>query len=112
MLKGLNDLAQKFFQNAQDHGFYVSPPSFMERMMLVVSEVSEAVEHHRSGMDPKVTFLTGDNKDKPDGIPIELADVLIRVLDACAYYGIDIEAAITRKHLYNVNRPYKHGKIA
>lgn len=28
---------------------------------------------------------------KPEGIPIELADVIIRILDYCGYAGIDIE---------------------
>ena len=46
---------------------------------------------------------------KPEGIPIELADVIIRVLDYCGYAGIDIDAAISQKHEYNRTRPYRHG---
>lgn len=46
---------------------------------------------------------------KPEGIPIELADVIIRILDYCGYAGIDIEAAIRQKHEYNKSRPYRHG---
>ena len=47
--------------------------------------------------------------EKPEGIPIELADVIIRILDYCAYAGIDIDAAISEKHEYNKSRPYRHG---
>lgn len=47
---------------------------------------------------------------KPCGIPIEAADIIIRVLDMCAAYGIDIEAAIAMKMEYNSTRPYMHGK--
>lgn len=110
MLKGLNELAKTFYDNAEKHGFYDVPPSFLERMMLIVSEASEAVEHYRDKALPTDIFFTGDNKSKPDGIPVELADILIRVLDACGYYGIDIEKAVALKHQYNVNRPYKHGR--
>lgn len=44
-----------------------------------------------------------------ESIPIELADVIIRVLDYCGYAGIDIDAAISQKHEYNKTRPYRHG---
>ena len=47
--------------------------------------------------------------NKPEGIPSELADIVIRVADLCGYYGIDLEAAITEKMEYNKSRPYKHG---
>jgi len=46
---------------------------------------------------------------KPEGIPIELADCIIRILDYCAYTGIDIDKAIQIKHEYNKTRPYRHG---
>lgn len=46
---------------------------------------------------------------KPEGIPSELADVVIRVFDICEHYGIDLEKAILEKHDYNVTRPFMHG---
>lgn len=46
---------------------------------------------------------------KPEGIPSELADIVIRVLDIADHYGIDLQQAILDKHSYNVTRPYKHG---
>jgi len=46
---------------------------------------------------------------KPEGIPIELADVVIRIFDLCGYYNIDLEHAIEEKMTYNKTRPHKHG---
>lgn len=46
---------------------------------------------------------------KPEGVPSELADIVIRVADICGYYGIDLDAAITQKMAYNRTRPYRHG---
>lgn len=46
---------------------------------------------------------------KMEGIPSELADVIIRVMDMCGHYGIDIETTLKGKHEFNKTRPYKHG---
>lgn len=47
--------------------------------------------------------------DKPEGIAVEMADCIIRILDWCGKEGIDIDAIITQKHEYNKSRPYRHG---
>ena len=47
--------------------------------------------------------------NKPEGIPSELADIVIRVFDICGYYEIDLEAAIKEKMEYNKTRQFKHG---
>jgi NTP pyrophosphatase (non-canonical NTP hydrolase) len=46
---------------------------------------------------------------KPEGIPSELADIVIRVMDCAVEYGIDLEDEITLKMAYNATRPHKHG---
>lgn len=45
----------------------------------------------------------------PEGVPIELADTLIRVFDACHEWGIDIEEAMRIKMDFNETRPHRHG---
>jgi NTP pyrophosphatase (non-canonical NTP hydrolase) len=47
---------------------------------------------------------------KPDGIPSELADILIRVLDICTAFGIDIDTVVRAKAQYNATRPELHGR--
>ena len=46
---------------------------------------------------------------KPEGIPAELADVVIRIMDMCEHYGIDLASAILEKHEFNKTRAYRHG---
>nr|DAM28428.1 MAG TPA: NTP-PPase-like protein [Caudoviricetes sp.] len=46
---------------------------------------------------------------KPEGIAVELADAIIRILDFTASEGIDIESLILAKHEHNKTRPYRHG---
>ena len=46
---------------------------------------------------------------KPEGIAVELADCIIRILDYCGYADIDIDSIIRKKIEYNKTRPYRHG---
>lgn len=71
------------------------------------AELSEAWEEYRKGMALATTYF--DENGKPEGIPIELADCIIRIFDTCAAYNIDIEKAIKLKHEYNKKRSYRHG---
>lgn len=82
--------------------------------MLVVSELSEALEEIRVGnWDTSYELKEGAPFDaiaKPVGFPSELADAIIRILDITAAHGIDIERIVAEKMTYNESRPYKHGK--
>jgi NTP pyrophosphatase (non-canonical NTP hydrolase) len=102
----LNDLGKEAYENAVAHGFYDSPPSIPERLCLIHSEVSEALESYRDG---DMDFAIGEN-GKPIGYPSELADIIIRVLDLAYYNGIDLDEAVRVKMAYNTTRPFKHGR--
>jgi len=47
---------------------------------------------------------------KPEGWPIEMIDCMIRILDACAEYGLDAARLLQVKMAYNVTREHKHGR--
>lgn len=103
-------VAEEAHRIAQEHGFwepeYVRP--FDGHLALIHAEVSEALEEWRRGYP--LTFVYYDAKtQKPEGIPIELADIIMRVLDLTEGHNIDIEEAIRLKMEYNNTRPYRHG---
>jgi NTP pyrophosphatase (non-canonical NTP hydrolase) len=101
------ELQADIHQNAVEHGWWEEERNFGELMMLIATEVSEAYEHYRNNQDIVEVFY--GKGDKPDGVPIELADVIIRVLDVAGHYGMDMEEAVKIKMAFNETRPYRHG---
>lgn len=106
----INNVAEKCHYNSLSHGFWETDFNFGEKIALMHSELSEALEKHRK------TVALGKN-DEPDehcpqhgGIAIELADVVIRVFDLAAHMKMNIGGAILDKMEFNKNRPHKHGK--
>jgi len=76
------------------------------KLMLTVSELSEALEELRNNHDPNDIYFKGE---KPEGFPIEIADAVIRLMDLAEACGFEVETAIQLKHEYNKSREYRHG---
>lgn len=107
----VNDILKESYQVELEKGWqaYGEQRPLPELIALCHSELSEALEEYRNGHAVDEVYYDSDKPDKPEGIPIELADVLIRVFGICGQYGIDMEQALTLKTAYNKTRPVRHG---
>lgn len=85
----------------------VNTDAVLAKVMLVVTELSEAVEEARVGK--WLEYTKSPNLDKPEGFVTELADATIRIFHLAGLLGLDLEGAIRRKMEYNETRSYRHG---
>ena len=81
---------------AIEHGFNWTPNDIDTMLLRIHSEVSEASEAVR-------------DEDK-QGLAEEMADIFIRLVNACEVMGIDLEAEVTKKHKINLQRGTLHGR--
>ena len=84
-----NEMINRIHANAVAHGFWEpgEEPTFGEYCALIHEEISEAFSAWRNG-EPDEYFVDG----RPEGVWVELADVVIRCADAMAArkYNFDI----------------------
>lgn len=107
----ISNLVDLAYKNAKAKGFYDTPVEFGTRIALMHEELSEALAEFRNHKPYALVYTEGDST-KPEGIPVELADCVIRIFDAAGYYKIDLQAAILLKMAYNSTRAYRHGNKA
>jgi NTP pyrophosphatase (non-canonical NTP hydrolase) len=131
----LNKLRDKVVEYAVRQGFHNGnhrTVNLGERLMLIVSELSEALEADRNGkwsrdvdeiVHDKTTWLDVTNvpmeiiskkgyyeKYVKGTVEEEIADTFIRICDLAGIYGIDLDFHVAAKMAYNELRPYRHGK--
>jgi hypothetical protein len=128
-MKSLNQLRDEIHANAKEKGFCDSKKEVGTMLMLIVSELAEALEADRTGdfcdfskyekckKEMDVGIRTSEEIEKyafekyiKNTFEDELADVIIRTLSICGYLGIDIERNILAKMKYNKTREKMHSK--
>lgn len=121
-MTNLNELSKQIYEANKLKGFDAKNENIGQTLMLIVSELSEALEALRKNRRANLELY--DHNTTNNGLEFELAfqveikdtfedeiaDSIIRLFDLCGALEIDIERHIELKRAYNSLRPYKHGK--
>lgn len=120
----LNAIAEQCNTCSRKHGFQSDWLNVPEKLMLIVTELAEAMESYRC-IDPQFLMtlkypispkeLTSpeqlkDSLNKMENFQEELADALIRLVDLMSALHIDIEDVMSKKMAINELREHRHGK--
>lgn len=120
MSKTIREWQSEVYRISKEHGFHENETPetvpIAEKLCLIHSEISGALEETRQPdfREPNsrpVLKIYYTKNNKPEGLGIELANALIRILDLAESLNIDLESLVAMKSRYNENRPYKHGKV-
>lgn len=95
----ITEWAKEIHENAVAHGWWETKRSTGEVVALIHSELSEALEEARDNRP--MMYVLGPNREeictpcyfngrKPEGIAVELADAVIRVLDMAEQVGMPL----------------------
>ena len=80
---------------------------YITKLALIGTEVSEAIEELRNGHAADEHYYSDGGK--PEGLPSELADIVIRSFDLAAEVGFSLGEVIAEKLAYNGRRGRLHG---
>jgi NTP pyrophosphatase (non-canonical NTP hydrolase) len=122
-MNNLNELANYIHATVKAKGFWDKPRETGTLLMLIVTELSEAMEAYRNNKHAnKISLveLLHDNNPKSfvklfenfvkDTFEDEITDVFIQLFDFIGFLQIDIKTHLALKMKFNLTRPYKHGK--
>lgn len=121
-IKGFYELPEGILSKMRDNSLFteeevkaVKDAFISQRLMLITSELGEALEANRKDRYARRTARENMTTEQfedyiKDSFEDELADASIRIFDLAGWLGIDLAGHIELKSDYNSYRPHLHNK--
>lgn len=98
-LHGLNHFAREVHEEATIRRGWASATANAERLLTASNEIRLARRERAQGKPP--AYVYSGAYSEPCGVPINIADCMLALLDYCAKHGIDIEKRLAEMRRYN-----------
>ena len=113
-IDAFKEFQKQMWENSESKGFHQADKDafstaaqnqarISQRLMLIVSELAEAMEALRHGNPPD------SHIPEFSGMEAELADAIIRITDLAQQQDLRLAEAIVAKAAYNAKREFMHG---
>jgi NTP pyrophosphatase (non-canonical NTP hydrolase) len=103
-IASVRTVAKDIHNNSRKKGFWPKNTNIGEKLALVHSEISEALEAVRDNTKPDKYCPNHSN------FSVELADAVIRIFDIADEFNLNLGQIILDKHAFNKTRPHKHNR--
>ena len=101
----LTELSKRIRTDNSSKGFASPAEDIDKKLLLAISEICEAQEELRDGHEPNEIYYSvecgpiNNGQTKPLGFPVEIADAIIRLLDICATFNLDVNVNTEDKRI-------------
>lgn len=90
----ISDLMMQVNSLAERRGWHENRPTFIESLAMVYSSLSKTIDEYMLVGDNGTSQVFHSTEGTPEGVPIALAETMLRIMHLASVNGILLESAV------------------